>query len=150
MPSMTPGKYFQAHTSDCFSALYHPGSHALGVELLMLLLALQQIIVPLDTGSIVGSVFTGTTCNVRRLVQVLFPWKVQEQHPPYELCGEGCLPGWPRVLVCKLQKFCCCYVLLQFNRDKRSSNYRHLVTMLIRVCYSVSHTGNLQFRFQEF
>lgn len=146
---MTPEEIFQTSLSACLPSLYHPGGHTLRIKLLVLLLALQRIIVPIDTGSNVVSVFTGNVYKVRRMAQVLFPWNVQEQHPFLWLCEERCLPGWPRVLVCKLQKFCCCYVLLLFYRIKKSTAGYKLVYILQSVCYSLFYDGNVQFKFQE-
>lgn len=148
MPTMTPTENFQASLSVCFPSLYHPGGHTLGVKLLMLLLALQRIIVPIDTGSNVGSVFTRNAYTVRRMAQVLFPWNVQEQHPLLWLCEERCLPGWHRVLVCKWQKFCCCYILLLFHRIKKSTAGYKLVYILQGVCYFTFYNGNVQFKFK--
>lgn len=146
MPTMTPGKQPQISTSVCFPQTWYPGGQTLGVTLLVLVLAFQRFIVPLDTGSIAGPVFSGCKYNVRQLAQVLFPWTVRKQRPTPKMSGGRCLQGWPRVLVRKIQKLNRCYVILYFTKDEKSFIYRHIFDILLSVCYSLSPDGNPQLR----
>lgn len=140
---MTPGEYSQVYTPECFPSNY-PGSHVLGTEFLTVLFAPQRFVVPLDTGSLTDSVFTGTTYNVRHKAQVLFPWNVQVQRLPSALCRGRCLPVRPSVLSYKMKKFCCCCDMPWSYRDKRSFTYRCLATILTCMRCLMPYNGKLQ------
>lgn len=89
----------------------------------MLLLALQQITIPLDRGAPAGPAIFNTNCNVCYIAQIKFPRPVQSQQiapADYLAC---CLAGRIGVLVLSLLKFYCCFKFLFFITVQKSIAY---------------------------
>lgn len=74
---MTPGTWTQPSPSYCVLCVYYPGGLSLGVSFLMLLLALQRIIAPLDPRVPTGLCIFVANYTVCSGTEEWFPWSVR-------------------------------------------------------------------------
>lgn len=99
MTVMAPGPWTCFFISFNFPRICYPGDPRLGVPLLMLLLALQQLIIALVAGPLEGPIVFNTKCNIHCLIQVWFPWPVRFQPAAPGIYSVRCLPGCTSVMV---------------------------------------------------